>query len=871
MEDTALNRFVARVILGLASGVLCSFSMAGQYQSESRIVRGPIEEPPSIEEIAAEAKVKLRALDDDPYAKSLLLQQLATHAITTEKTQVAITYYEELLKLGQLSKPALLPARYNLAQLYFAAGNYEKASYHIKRYFRSGGKATAKAWILQGGALVKMGRYQLAQRPLESAIDTLDGGEKDKQHEDWFRLLLAVYLKLDKQSSAVTLLKRMVRNFPGKMDYWVQLSAIQVKQRKKHDALATIELAHRSGVFTEEGDYQRFARLFMYSGTPYFGALLLERWMKAGKLQQDATNMSLLVQAWIQAREERKAVEVLKFALKLTPKAEQWMQLGQLQIQLRMWSEAERSLRTALRGRLGKHTGNAWVSLGLSRYQQRNMESAREAFEQAGKYSSSAKASTQWLKYLDDISEVGFVESLAAFNADSQMAGEVVERSDTGGLFSEGSADLDESNFEAGSIVDLTPVGAEMQGTQDGTIPPWQGGLKPGEVANPLDRHGGVADPFADEVPLYVIDNENYTQYIKHLSAGHQYLLKNSPGYKLPVYKTHRVAGYPQEVYDATLANESVAKLIGSDALRDASLGFPFRNPKHGAQVMWNHRVRYRSDAVHYTAADFVVRPDGARKMSRAETWVYFNYGNLKAPVPAAGESMLLYFMSKPTDPVSARGSIVMSHDTIDTDRSARKLWVKPVGYRLLRAPSVGYDFPNQGSDGIAYIDQIDMYNGAFDRYNWKIVGKREMIIPYNAYKLSNKGLTYEDVIQANYPNTQYTRYELHRVWVVEATKRSGASHHFRKRRFYIDEDTWGVVMADNYNATNRLWKFQEGHSLYHHQEQATLISPQVVYDLTDQRYFISGLSNEEKPAKLNAPQLSPSFFTTASARRLTW
>jgi cytochrome c-type biogenesis protein CcmH/NrfG len=862
-------RILFSSLIAFVLGLAIALPVAAQYQSESRIITGPIEDPPSMDEIAADAKKQLRALDDDPYGKSLLLQQLAAHAITSEKNNVAITYYEELLKLRKLSKPALLPARYNLAQLYFAAGDYKKTTYNINRYFRAGGRATAKAWVLQGSAYVKLKRYRLAQRPLESAIDTLDGGIKDKKHEDWFRLLLAVYLEEKKQTSAIKLLKRMVRNFPENMDYWVQLSAIQVKLRQKQDALATIELAHRSGVFTQEDDYQRFARLFMYSGTPYFGASLLERWMKEGKLQRNATNMTLLAQAWMQAREERNAIDTLKVALQLNSRADQWMQLGQLQIQLRMWSDAEKSLRTALRGNLGKQTGNAWVSLGLTRYQLRNMSPAQAAFEQAGKYSISAKASKQWLKYLEDISEVGFVGSLAGFNADSQMASEVTEGSDTGALFAEGSVDFDAIDFDSSSIVDLTPVGAERQGNRDGTIPPWKGGLKPGEVANPLDRHGWVADPFADEKPLYVIDKNNLSQYTKNLSAGHQYLLQNSPGYKMPVYKTHRVAGYPQEIYDATLANDGVAKLVGSDALRDASLGFPFRKPQHGAQAMWNHRVRYRGDAVHFTAANFVVRPNGVRDMSRAETWVYFNYGNLKNPVAASGDAMLLYFMSRPLAPISKVGSLVMSHDTIDTDRSARKLWFKPVGFRLLRAPSVGYDFPDQSSDGIAYIDQIDMYNGAFDRYDWKIIGKREMVIPYNAYKLNSKDLAYAEVVEANHPNTDLMRYEIHRVWVIEASKRSGASHHFRKRRFYLDEDTWGVVMADNYNATNRLWKFQEGHSLYRHQEQATVISPQVVYDLTDMRYFISGLTNEESAVEFNTREVSPSFFTTSTAKRL--
>ena len=59
---------------------------------------------------------------------------------------------------------------------------------------------------------------------------------------------------------------------------------------------------------------------------------------------------------------------------------------------------------------------------------------------------------------------------------------------------------------------DLTPVGAEMAGNADGSIPPWNpdgvkipAGFEPGS--------GNYINPYAGEEPLYSIDGTNWKQY----------------------------------------------------------------------------------------------------------------------------------------------------------------------------------------------------------------------------------------------------------------------------------------------------------------------------------------------------------------------
>ena len=90
------------------------------------------------------------------------------------------------------------------------------------------------------------------------------------------------------------------------------------------------------------------------------------------------------------------------------------------------------------------------------------------------------------------------------------------------------------------------------------------------------------------------------------------------------------------------------------------------------------------------------------------------------------------------------------------------------------------------------------MFNGAPDRYDWKLIGKKELYIPYNAYRLDSPQLKYSDIIKPGHINRDLTRYELHRVWEVEATLKTGERHIYAKRHFFIDEDTgrlqWSII-----------------------------------------------------------------------------
>jgi tetratricopeptide (TPR) repeat protein len=866
VREIATSLSLLAMTLGL---LLVPTANAAQYESTSRVVSGDIKEPPSIQEVAKNAEAELRKVKGNPYATSLLLQQLAAQAIKAEDNDKAIDYYQRLLKQKSLSGPALQPVRYNLSQLYYADGQYQKAIDLMKAYFKDGGGATAQAWVLLGSAYVQLKRFDLAKRPLQSAIEQIDGGKQQPEHEDWYRLLLAVYFNTKDHKAAEQLLQRMTRAYPDKLDYWQQLAGLQLKQKKRHSALATVEMAYRYGLLSEEADLQQFVSLFASAGAPFYGASLLQGWIEDGSLSAHAEQYVQLAALWQQAREQQKAAAALDQALAQKARGEWWLQLGQIRLDSRQWRQAEVALSTAIKLQgLGNNVDEAYLALGLARYQQRNFNAAREAFKQAGRFKNSKAVSQQWLKYLDDIESHGFFASKVAGKdggVASGFAGNVA------GLYQRGGIEVADSQL--GSLRQnsstLTPIGAEMAASGDGSIPAWDGGFDASTLSATHDANGALVNPFADEQPLFVITQDNMQDYAQWLSAGHQAMFKAYPSYQMPVYSSHRTVRYPQAIYDATLENEKTAKLVGSDSLVDARLGFPFRRPEHGAQVIWNHRVRYRGDSMAGRIASIAQRPSGGWLKVVSDVKVRFDYGNLESPGKAAGKNLLIYYFAQTLSPPQARGATVLAHDTIDVDQSARKIWGAGGGYKkVLRIPPIGYDFPNPGSEGLQFVDMIDMYNGAFDRYDWRLIGKREMFIPYNAYALNARDLSYDQILGPEFLNPQYTRYEKHRVWVVDAVKRSGTSHHFRKRRFYIDEDSWGIVMVDGFNATNRLWKFQEGHLLPQFDIQAATTMPEIVYDLAEKRYFVTKLHQEETVTEYNVPELKPGWFSPTKLKQ---
>ena len=415
---------------------------------------------------------------------------------------------------------------------------------------------------------------------------------------------------------------------------------------------------------------------------------------------------------------------------------------------------------------------------------------------------------------------------------------------------------------------ELTPLGAIRAGNADGTIPAWDGGItQPPASYKPGTHH---PDPFIEEKTLLTITAANAEKYRDKLSPGQLAMLRRYPKtWRMSVYPTHRSASLPQHVYDATIANATTAELArGGNGVLHAKRGIPFPIPKAGVEAVWNHLLRYIGDTVSITTGQATPTPSGAYMLLRYTEEVIFPYYSRGAS-DSDSDNRISFYLRTALSPPRLAGDILLVHDPLDQVKELRQAWTYNPGLRRVRrAPHVAYDNPGFAADGIRTTDQHGMFNGAPDRYHWTLVGRREMYVPYNSYELHQGDLAYDDIIRPGHVNPDLTRYELHRVWVVEGKLKEGTRHIYSRRTFYFDEDSWQILLADLYDGRGEIWRTSEAHVINYYEVPLVWITLEAHYDLNNGRFTLYGIDNQEDVAKFNI-KLNPQNFTPNVLRQM--
>ena len=419
---------------------------------------------------------------------------------------------------------------------------------------------------------------------------------------------------------------------------------------------------------------------------------------------------------------------------------------------------------------------------------------------------------------------------------------------------------------------ELTPLGAEKAGNADGSIPAWDGGITSAAQAGFANFRPGQhhPDPFANDKPLYTVTAANMGQYANKLTEGHKKLLQTYRNtFKMNVYPTHRSAAFPQRIYDATKRIATTAQLAkDGNGVTNAGEGIPFPIPQSGVEVFWNHVLRYRGDVIVRNIGQAPVTAGGDYTMVkfRDETMVAYSLPGARSENL---NNTIAYFIQETVGPARLAGEVLLVQETLDQPLENRRAWVyNPGQRRVRRAPNVAFDNPGTNSDNLRTSDQFDMYNGSPQRYDWTLVGKKELLVPYNSYKLNSNTLKYSDILKKNHINPEVARYELHRVWVVDSKLKAGQSHLYSRRTLYVDEDSWQIVAVDCYDSRGQLYRVQEGHVINFYEVPALWTALETVYDLTNGRYLALGLDNEEPRSRDFSQKRSVADYQPAALQR---
>ncbi|SEQ31053.1 Protein of unknown function [Amphritea atlantica] len=392
----------------------------------------------------------------------------------------------------------------------------------------------------------------------------------------------------------------------------------------------------------------------------------------------------------------------------------------------------------------------------------------------------------------------------------------------------------------------LTPLGAEKSGNAAGTIPEWKGGYttvaagyKSGEVR---------PDPFASDKPLFTITAANLAQYSDQLSDGVKALFAKNPDFRMNIYPTHRSAAAPEWVYSNTEKNATRAELAADEtSVSGAYGGIPFPIPKTGAEVMWNHRLGWSGESVEYAMKTYIVTADGHRSLaSEGDELMQFPYYYKEGDAADySGVNQLGRFIV--TGPASKAGEAILVHDPSIAGKK-RAIWQYLVGQRRVRkAPSVAYDTPDFVTSGVGLFDEAFMMFGPIDRHHYKLLGKKELFIPYNNNRAAQVSI--DELMGEHFLNPENVRWELHRVWVVDAELKDGMRHTVPKRTYYVDEDSWKIVLFDGWDAKGDLWRMN--YSLTYLVPELPALVTNVMwggYDLQTGAYYLNAAMNGGTP-----------------------
>lgn len=415
----------------------------------------------------------------------------------------------------------------------------------------------------------------------------------------------------------------------------------------------------------------------------------------------------------------------------------------------------------------------------------------------------------------------------------------------------------------------LTPLGGTKAANADGSIPEWNGGITTPPAG--YEAGGFHVDPFPSDKPLFTITAANHKEYAEFLSDGQKKLFETYPDtYKMPVYQSRRTASNPQFVYDATKANAANAELLqGGNGLKGASIGVPFPIPQNGVEAIWNHTLRYRGQAIQRNGGQAAVTASGDFNVIGFDEQLMIKYAEDGITPEQLTEANILFkFKQSVTKPARLAGTALLVHETLDQIKDPRQAWTYNTGQRRVRrAPNIAYDAPGTQADGLRTTDDFDMFNGSPNRYNWELKGKKELYVAYNNYVLHGSNVTYDDILQPGHVNPELTRYEKHRVWVVEANLKDEFRHVYQKRVFYIDEDSWQIQVTDMYDNRGELYRVGIAHGVNYYDVPTHWSTLDVYHDFNSRRYLAIGLDNEETMYDFTV-ELDDGEFTPQALRR---
>ncbi|KEQ18225.1 tetratricopeptide repeat protein [Endozoicomonas numazuensis] len=304
----------------------------------------------------------------------------------------AVNAYKEVLKQEDLPDALKLSTGRTLAQLWFSTGKYQEALQQAIAVTANQKTQDTGLNVLMAHCLYQLKDYQESAKMIQSTISA-----SDKPEEGWYQLLRANYQTLEDYPAVEKVLEEMVARYPKK-EYLLALSAIYSQLEKPKKQLVLLEGVFESGQLDSAPHLKALGTLLLQQNLPIKSAQVLSRGLKAGYMESSLDNLKLLAQAWLQAREDEKALQTLKKAVILDNSGKSSLLIAQLHLRSQQWPQAEQALKTALSKELDDKA-SAQLMLGMTLFNQKKYQDAVASLEAASNHKKTRTSALQWLDY----------------------------------------------------------------------------------------------------------------------------------------------------------------------------------------------------------------------------------------------------------------------------------------------------------------------------------------------------------------------------------------------------------------------------------------------------------------------------------------
>jgi len=420
----------------------------------------------------------------------------------------------------------------------------------------------------------------------------------------------------------------------------------------------------------------------------------------------------------------------------------------------------------------------------------------------------------------------------------------------------------------------MTRFGAERAGNQEGTIPEYTGGLTLPSAE--LVDGWRLPNPFAEEEPIFRITAENMDQYADKLTEGQMHLLRTQPGYYMDIYPSHRTAAYPDHVLASTERNVTECSTLegGLAIAEDCRGGIPFPLPQTGNEVMWNMLVAYQGEGAwrNKQVRSYSVDSEG-RSVLTSELQTYTERPFWQLERDDRESDMITRVQALFTGPSREVGRGSGTMDFLNPVEKSRYAWsYSPGQRRVRRAPEFAYDTPNPASGGTMFFDEVFLFSGKMDRFDFEYIGKEEKFIPYNSYDIVyGEECSGQNLLENGHVNPACERWELHRVRVVEATLKPGMRHAYSKRRYYWDEDTLNGGLYEAWDQSGDIYRYGHTYAAPRYDLKIPSYAPMfVLFDFNRGSYYLQsdiGGQGAQYTEAMSERELQPSNFAGSGIR----